>query len=515
VHVNADDPEACLAAARLAMMYRARFDADMVIDLVGYRRYGHNEADEPAYTQPLMYRKIGEHPSVRDLYLERLVTDGVVARDEADADDKALAKELARRQASVRKKASEPALDRGSDALPREAEGDPTTAVAEDVLRNLNQELHRWPEGFAVNPKLEKQIARRRDALDGAGHIEWGHAESLAFASLLLEGVPIRLTGQDTVRGTFSQRHLTLVSTETGETYTPIQQLSAARASFELHNSPLSEFAAMGFEYGYAVTAPEALVLWEAQYGDFANGAEIIIDQFVIAGLAKWRQTSRLTLLLPHGYEGQGPEHSSARLERFLALGAEGNIRVVYPTTAGQYFHLLRRQARHSELRPLVVMTPKSLLRLPAASSRLSDLTDDGFRPVVDDPERLSEDAAAAVRRVILCSGKVFYDVAASSQRGEAANVALIRVEQLYPFPTEALRGILARYPGVEVVAWVQEEPRNMGARKFVLPKIRHLVPYTIPLRDISRPERSRPAEGYPSVHAAEQARIVREAFGA
>jgi 2-oxoglutarate decarboxylase len=515
IHVNADDPEACLAAVRLAMLYRAEFDGDVVIDLVGYRRYGHNEADEPAYTQPVMYRRIAEHPSVRDLYLERLVADGVVEADAAADDAKALAKELAKRQASVRKKAGEPALDRGSDALPREAEPEPETAVSTETLSALNEELYRWPAEFAINPKLERQLARRRDALTDDGLVEWGHAESLAFASLLAEGVPIRLSGQDTVRGTFSQRHQTLYDTRTGETYTPIQQLRQARASFELHNSPLSEYAPLGFEYGYAVTAPEALVLWEAQYGDFANGAEIIIDQFLIAGLAKWRQTSRLTLLLPHGYEGQGPEHSSARLERFLALGAEGNIRVVYPTTAAQYFHLLRRQARHIELRPLVIMTPKSLLRLSGAASHLYDLSDGAFHPVLDDPERAGDSEADAVRRVILCSGKVYYDMVGSRHREAMPEVAVIRVEQLYPFPTDALRTILARYPKLDQVAWVQEEPRNMGARKFVLPKIRHLVPFQIPLGDISRPERSRPAEGYHSAHAAEQARIVREAFGA
>jgi 2-oxoglutarate dehydrogenase E1 component len=377
-------------------------------------------------------------------------------------------------------------------------------------LRRLNAELFRWPDGFAVNEKLAKQLARRREALDGEGpRIEWGHAEALAFATLLAEGSPIRVTGQDTVRGTFSQRHLTLHDTASGETYTPIQHLGGARASFELHNSPLSEYACLGFEYGYAATATEALVLWEAQYGDFVNGAEIIIDQFIIAGMAKWRQTSRLTLLLPHGYEGSGPEHSSARLERFLALGAEGNIRVVYPTTPAQYFHLLRRQARHGDLRPLVIMTPKSLLRLPQAASSLSDLTDGAFASVLDDPTA----APDSVRRVILCSGKIYYDLVTSPERAEHPDVAIVRAERLYPFPTDELGRLLGRYPNVERVAWVQEEPRNMGARKFVLPKIRHLVPFKIPLGDISRPERSRPAEGYPAAHQAEQARIVHEAL--
>jgi 2-oxoglutarate decarboxylase len=510
VHVNADDPEACLAAARLAMMYRERFHGDVVIDLVGYRRYGHNEGDEPAYTQPRMYAAIAEHPSVRELYRSILVDVGVVSAEEAEALVKSGSRDIAARQGGLRRHAAEPELDRGAEALGTEEAEEPRTAVDPETLRRLNAQLHRWPDGFTVSDKLAKQLARRRDALDGeASHIEWGHAESLAFASLLAEGTPIRLTGQDTVRGTFSQRHQRLHDTVTGETYAPIQNLDGVRASFELHNSPLSEYACLGFEYGYAATATEALVLWEAQYGDFVNGAEIIIDQFIIAGMAKWRQTSRLTLLLPHGYEGSGPEHSSARLERFLALGAEGNIRVVYPTTPAQYFHLLRRQARHGDLRPLVVMTPKSLLRLPQAASRLSDLTDGAFASVLDDPT-VSPDA---VRRVILCSGKIYYDLATSPERASHTDVAIVRVERLYPFPTDELGAILARYPRVERVAWVQEEPRNMGARKFVLPKIRHLVPFKIPLGDISRPERSRPAEGYPAAHHAEQARIVHEAL--
>jgi 2-oxoglutarate dehydrogenase E1 component len=510
VHVNADDPEACLAAARLAMMYRRRFHGDVVIDLVGYRRYGHNEGDEPAYTQPRMYAAIAEHPSVRELYRSILVDIGIVSADEAEGLVKSVSRDLAARQAALRRHAAEPQLDRGAEALATEEAEEPQTAVDAETLRRLNAELHRWPDGFAVNEKLAKQLARRRDALDAGGsHIEWGHAESLAFASLLAEGTPIRLTGQDTVRGTFSQRHQRLHGTHTGETYTPIQNIGGVRASFELHNSPLSEYACLGFEYGYAATATEALVLWEAQYGDFVNGAEIIIDQFIIAGMAKWRQTSRLTLLLPHGYEGSGPEHSSARLERFLALGAEGNIRVVYPTTPAQYFHLLRRQARHRDLRPLVIMTPKSLLRLPQAASRLSDLTDGAFASVLDDPAVVPD----AVRRVILCSGKIYYDLITAPERASQPDVAIVRVERLYPFPTDELGAILARYPKVERVAWVQEEPRNMGARKFVLPKIRHLVPFKIPLGDISRPERSRPAEGYPAAHHAEQARIVHEAL--
>jgi 2-oxoglutarate dehydrogenase E1 component len=461
-----------------------------------------------------MYDRIARQPSVREQYQQALVAAGVVSAEEADADARELQKDLARRQAAVRRQHAEPQLDRGAEAIAPEEAGEPETEVELARLVALNRQLYRWPDWFTINEKLGKQLEKRRAALDGEdARIDWAQAEALAFASLLVEGTPVRLTGQDTVRGTFSQRHQTLWDANSGEAYTPIHHLDEGGASFELHNSPLSEYACMGFEYGYAVNAPETLVLWEAQYGDFVNGGEIIIDQFIIAGLAKWRQTSRLTLLLPHGYEGSGPEHSSARLERFLALGAEGNIRVVYPTTPAQYFHLLRRQARHADARPLVVMTPKSLLRLPRAASRPEELAGGAFSPVLDDPEMATADARAAVRHVILCSGKIYYDLAGTDAHAAHPEVAIVRVERLYPFPTDELAEVLKRYPAAEKVSWVQEEPRNMGARKFVLPKIRHLVPFRIPLGDISRPERSRPAEGYPAAHQEEQARIVREAL--
>ena len=521
IHVNADDPEACLAAARLAMMYREAFGHDVVIDLVGYRRFGHNEGDEPAYTQPAMYATIEKHPSAREQYQARLVEAGVIEADAAEALVAGVQKDLADRQTALRARPPEGeqgigrGLDRGSEALPPEEFGEPETAVQMATLRELNAALGAVPEGFTVHPKLTKQLKRRAAALDEPKQpsVDWAHAELLAFASLLRQGTPVRLTGQDTVRGTFSQRHAALFDASDGRAHVPLQHLPGAAASFELHNSPLSEYACLGFEYGYAVTARDALVLWEAQYGDFVNGAEIIIDQFLVSGLAKWRQTSRLSLLLPHGYEGSGPEHSSARLERFLALGAEGNIRVIYPTTPAQYFHLLRRQALHPDPRPLVVMTPKSLLRLPLATSRPADLANGAFRSVLDDPRFGSAAKAAKARRLILCSGKVYYDLISSEEFGDASDVAIARVERLYPFPAEDLQALIDRYSKIESFAWVQEEPRNMGARKFVLPRIRHLVPYKIPLGDISRPERSRPAEGYPAAHAVEQARIVREAL--
>src|SRR5712664_497327 len=507
IHVNADDPEACLAAVRLAMLYREKFHADVVIDLVGYRRYGHNETDEPAYTQPLMYERIRQTPSVREKYAAQLVSEGVVDGAQAKADAEAAYQRLTEVQQVVKsgQRAEEP------QRIKPESAPEPRTAVTAELLTKLNDELLAVPDGFTVHPKLLKQLERRRDSLTSKEGIEWAHAEALAFASLLVEGTPIRLTGQDTERGTFSQRHLVLHDVHTGAPHTPIQNLPDGRASFELHNSPLSEYACLGFEYGYAVEAQDALVLWEAQFGDFANGAEVIIDQYLIAGLAKWGETSRLSLLLPHGYEGQGPEHSSARLERFLALGAEGNIRVANCTTPAQYFHLLRRQALHSEIRPLVVMTPKSLLRLPAANSQLDDLVLGKFRSVVWDRDRTWPEK---VTRLILCSGKIYYDIIASARRAQAPDVKIGRVELLYPFPGAEIGEYARRYPNLKEVVWVQEEPRNMGARKFVMPKIRDVLAPGVTLLDVSRPERSSPAEGYPAAHKAEQERIVAAAYG-
>jgi 2-oxoglutarate dehydrogenase E1 component len=343
------------------------------------------------------------------------------------------------------------------------------------------------------------------------GGIDWAHAETLALASLLTEGVPLRLTGQDSERGTFSQRHLVLHDVHTGEALAPIQRLPGALAPFELHNSPLSELATLGFEYGYSAAASEALVLWEAQFGDFINGAQVIVDQFLSAGLSKWGLTTRLTLLLPHGYEGQGPEHSSARLERFLQLAAEGNIRVANPTTPAQYFHLLRRQARRTRQRPLVIMTPKSLLRLPQAASRLDELAAGRWQPVLDDPWASSR--AADVTRVVLCTGKLYYDLLAEAEKLTERRPAIVRLEQLYSFPWSEAREVLARYPRLEELVWVQEEPRNMGAWSYLAHKLDELAAAGVQVRYVGRPERASPAEGYPAAHAAEQGRIIREAL--
>ncbi|HKC46983.1 MAG TPA: multifunctional oxoglutarate decarboxylase/oxoglutarate dehydrogenase thiamine pyrophosphate-binding subunit/dihydrolipoyllysine-residue succinyltransferase subunit [Gemmatimonadales bacterium] len=512
IHVNADDPEAALAAVRLAMMYREKFRNDVVIDVVGYRRHGHNEGDEPAYTQPLMYERIKQTPTVREKYAAQLAQEGVVNQAAAQAEWDAAYARLQEVQQAL--KASLQAGTGGEEPrrISQQTAVEPETAVRAELLATLNEQLLAVPESFTPNPKLKKQLDRRRETLGASGGIEWAQAEALAFASLLAEGVPIRLTGQDSERGTFSQRHLVLHDATNGRRYAPIQHLPGSRAPFELHNSPLSELACMGFEYGYAVAAPEALVLWEAQYGDFANGGEVILDQFIFSGLAKWGQTSRLTLLLPHGYEGQGPEHSSARPERFLALGAEGNIRVANCTTPAQYFHLLRRQARHGEIRPLILMTPKSLLRLPAATSRLDDLTHGRFQPVLDDAA--AAERRDAITRLVLCSGKVYYDLIAAPARTAATHVAIGRVELLYPFPVAELTDLVSRYPKLTEIVWVQEEPRNMGPRKFMLPELRDLTPEAVAIMDVSRPERASPAEGYPAAHQAEQARIVRDALG-
>jgi 2-oxoglutarate dehydrogenase E1 component len=511
VHVNADDPEACLAAVRLAMLYRDRFKGDVVIDVVGYRRHGHNEGDEPSYTQPLMYERIRALPTVRESYAVRLAAEGVLKEDEAGRMVEGVNHRLLTIQQNLKATLARQARPEEPQRTSRSNVAEPETAVPAELLAALNQQLLAVPEGFTVNPKLARQLERRREALVRGG-IDWAHAEALALATLLEEGIPVRLTGQDTERGTFSQRHMVLHDPGTGRTWAPIANLPGARAAFELFNSPLSEYACLGFEYGYAVQAPESLVLWEAQFGDFANGAEIIVDQFIFAGLAKWRQTSRLTLLLPHGYEGQGPEHSSARVERFVALGAEGNIRVANCTTPAQYFHLLRRQARHRELRPLVVFTPKSLLRLPQATSALAELTGGRFRPVLDDPEAGAR--RDRVTRLLLCSGKVYYDLLASPARAAAPHVAVARVEMLYPPPALELAELLDGYPRLREVTWVQEEPWNMGARKFLVPQLSGLVKDAVAVGEVSRPERASPAEGYPAAHAAEQARIVKEAFG-
>jgi 2-oxoglutarate dehydrogenase E1 component len=509
VHVNADDPEASISAVRLAMAFRRRFGHDAVVDLVGYRRFGHNEQDEAAYTQPLLAALIADHPSVRARFATALVDDGVVSDEEVSGLQSEIDAEL---RSAHERLASE--IRHHEEPQPRERHGgasqEVATAVPAETLRRLTRELLVVPEGFTVHPKLERQLERRASAAEsGEGLIDWGHAEALAFASLLVDGIPIRLTGQDTERGTFSQRHLVLHDAQSGERYIPMQHLGGARASVEIHNSPLSELAAVGFEYGYAVAAPDALVLWEAQFGDFVNGAQVFVDQFIVSGLSKWMQTSRMTLLLPHGYEGNGPEHSSARLERFLQLAAENNIRIANCTTSAQYFHLLRRQALVPTTRPLVVMTPKGLLRLREASVTLSDLAEGSFARVLDDPTAERD----RVRRLVLCSGKIYYDIVGHEQRKRASAVAVARLEQLYPFPVDQVAALVAGYDALEEVVWAQEEPQNMGAWRAIRHRLEEALPSGVKLRYVGRPWRASPSEGYPTAHLVEQDRIVREAL--
>ena len=510
IHVNADDVEACIHSIRLAMGFRREFRRDVVIDLIGYRRFGHNETDEPGYTQPLMYDKIKQHPPVRKIYAQKLIAEGLVTEAEADAMAADAYQQLADAHAELRA-AMNQGPDTGEFEIDTSPSKEPRTAVPAETLRSLNEQLLRVPSGFSVHRKLKPQLERRRDTIGDEGGIDWAQAEALAYASLLVQGIPIRLTGQDVERGTFSQRHLALHDTKTGEKYTPIQNLKNATAPFELHNSPLSEIACLGFEYGYSVQAPETLVLWEAQFGDFVNAAQVVIDQFLVSGLAKWGQTSRLTLLLPHGYEGSGPEHSSGRVERFLQLAAEGNIRVANVTTPAQYFHLLRRQALVQKARPLVVMTPKSLLRLPAATSHADELANGGLKVVIDDPAPAG--AREDITKLVLCTGKVYYDIVAHEARDEASHVAVARVELLYPFAENELRSLIESYPKLKRVTWVQEEPRNMGARAFMRRRLAPILPPGMEYTYVGREFRASPGEGYAAAHRAEQRRIVEVAL--
>jgi 2-oxoglutarate decarboxylase len=521
IHVNADDVEACIAAVRLAAAYRERWCRDIVIDVIGYRRFGHNETDEPAYTQPTMVAKIKSHPPVSEIYAEKLIGEGVVSAEEVGKASDERHGEMSSALKKLREKIEsgeyeDPtvtgATSSTGELLDRTASPPVNTAIEADRLRALNEALLRTPEGFNVHRKLRRPLARRTEALEQGG-IDFGQAEALAFASLLTEGVHVRLTGQDTERGTFSHRHLVLHDENTGLKYTPMQHLEDASAPFELYNSPLSETACLGFEYGYSAASPSALVLWEAQFGDFANAGQVIIDSFIVSGESKWGQTSRLTLLLPHGYEGSGPEHSSARIERFLALGAEGNIRIANPTTAAQYFHLLRRQALIRKPRPLIVFTPKGLLRLDRAAASLEELTEGELHFVLDDPT--AAERKEKVERLVLCTGKVYYDIDASERRATADNVAIARVEILYPFAKEQLERVIASYPNLKEIAWVQEEPRNMGAWKVMSRRMPDVLPEGVTLTYIGRQGRASPGEGYSGAHAREQERIVLTALTA
>jgi multifunctional 2-oxoglutarate metabolism enzyme len=512
-HVNGDNPEDAVRAIRLALAFRQEFHRDAVVDLVCYRRWGHNESDDPSYTHPILYAKIEKHRSVRKLYTEHLLRRGDIGPGEAEA---SLADFRARldgafEEVRLARAAAEAGARPEMEAVEGIARPGVETAVARPALERVIEGLDRVPESFEVHPKLAKQLARRKEEFHG-DRIDWAQGEALAFGSLVLEGTPVRLSGQDSGRGTFSQRHAVLHDHRTAAPHVPLACLADGQAPFRVHDSLLSEFAVLGFEYGYSVDAPETLVVWEAQFGDFANGAQVVIDQFLAAAEEKWEQRSGLTLLLPHGYEGQGPEHSSARVERFLQLCARGNLQVAWPSTPSQYFHLLRRQVRRSERKPLVVLTPKSLLRHREAVSSAAEFSSGTFREVLDDG---AAGDPSRVRRVVLSAGKVFYDLDAHRREAGVGDVALLRIEQLYPFPAGRLQSALARYAAATDIVWTQEEPRNMGAWTFLSERLPAILAKGQELRYAGRPRSASPATGSYRRHVAEQKALVAEAFAA
>jgi 2-oxoglutarate dehydrogenase E1 component len=516
-HVNGDDPEAVVRVARLAFEFRQAFNKDVVIDLICYRRRGHNESDNPAFTQPLMYDLIDKKRSVRKLYTESLIGRGDITLEEAEQALQDYQGQLEKVFTEVREATSQP-----SAAEPSEPKAEfpvaVNTAVTTETVKRIAESQVNIPDHITVHPRLLPQLQRRASMVED-GTIDWGMGETLAIGSLLLENVPVRLAGQDSQRGTFGQRHAVIIDRNTGEEYTPLQYLSEEQSRLNVYNSLLSEYAAMGFEYGYSLARPDALVMWEAQFGDFVNGAQTVVDEFISSAEQKWAQTSGVVLLLPHGYEGQGPDHSSARPERFLQLCAQNNMTVAMPTSPSNYFHLLRWQVHNPHHKPLVVFTPKSMLRLKAAASKAEEFTTGGFRPVIGDE---SVDPAA-VRKVVFCAGKVYYDLDAERKKRGVTDTAIIRIERLYPIPGTELQAEIAKYPNVEKYLWAQEEPANQGSWPFIaLNLIDHLdlavgadIPPGERLRRISRPHSSSPAVGSAKRHQAEQEQLVREVFEA
>jgi 2-oxoglutarate decarboxylase len=510
-HVNGDDPEAVVRVAQLAFEYRQQFKKDVVIDIVCYRRRGHNEGDDPSMTQPMMYNLIEAKRSVRTLYMDNLIGRGDITQEEFDEANARFQGSLENAFVEVHEAMSQPV------ALPERPVGIGTTAsekqelvrptaVAREVVEAIGNAHANTPEGFTVHPKLA-QLLQKRIEMSREGGIDWGFGELIAFGSLLLEGINVRLTGQDSGRGTFVQRHASFFDRETGREWMPLSYVSEQQARFQVYNSLLSEFAALGFEYGYSVEEPDSLTLWEAQFGDFVNGAQTITDEFISSGDQKWMQQSSLVMLLPHGYEGQGPDHSSARIERFLQLCAENNMTVAQPSTPASHFHLLRRQAYTKPKRPLIVFTPKSMLRLKAASSSVEDFTSGSFLPLINDQQGLEPQN---VKRILFCSGKVYWDLLAESQKRGTGDTAIVRLEQLYPTPVEEMKKAIEQFPGAQL-RWVQDEPANQGPWSYMglfMPR------YGINFQVISRPASASPATGSAKRHAAEQADLIARAFG-
>ncbi|HYK59021.1 MAG TPA: 2-oxoglutarate dehydrogenase E1 component, partial [Bryobacteraceae bacterium] len=516
LHANGDDPEACLRAIGMAYEYRQRFHRDVVVDMVCYRKHGHNEGDEPSFTQPKIARKIQAHHPVAALYAEKLEREGVADAAEVEGWREAQRKQLYEiYDQTVKQKEEYELLELApvaAGAMPADL---PPTAVERAALEQIIESVTNFPPDFHLHPKLVKMIERRREAGQGGPHIDWALAETLAFGSLVLEGTPVRLSGQDSGRGTFSQRHAEYHDAETDRVYAPLQHLAANQARFEVYNSPLSEYGVVGFEFGYSIADPFALVLWEAQYGDFSNGAQIVIDQFVSSAESKWGQPSGIVFLLPHGQEGGGPEHSSARLERYLQLCADNNMQVANCTTPAQYFHLLRRQMRGGRDRrglrkPLIVMTPKSLLRHPKVVSSLEDLARGGFLPVLDDA---TVKDTSSIRRILVCTGKIYWELLAAREARGAADAAIVRLEQLYPFPEAQFAAVLQRYAQATQVVWAQEEPRNMGAWAFARGYITPMLNRGQIIGYAGRPDSASPAPGLIKQHQREQADLIEQAF--
>ncbi len=514
IHVNADDPEACIESIRIASAYREKFHKDFLVDLIGYRRHGHNESDEPTFTQPLMYERIQKTPSVRAKWANTLAGRNVIAAEDAEKFAKA---EFDKLQSALSSLQPEKALiEHRPTPPPAGAAKQVKTQVEINRLKKLNDNLLLLPSDFSIHPKLERVLEKRKHMFENpdAQSVDWATAEILALSSILEDGIPIRFTGQDSDRGTFSHRHLTYHDMKTGEKFTCVQSLATANAFFEIYNSPLTESAAIGFEYGYNVQEPGRLVIWEAQYGDFINNAQVMVDEFITSARAKWGQTPSLVLLLPHAYEGQGPDHSSGRLERFLNLAAETNIRIANCTTAAQYFHLLRRQALllKTDSLPLVVMTPKGLLRHPRTASTPRELSEGKWQPVLDDPKK--DSLSNTAERLLLCSGKIFVDLVDSKFRQSKVGTAILRVEQLYPFPSDELKALVNSYRVAKELIWVQEEPENMGAWHFVRPLLRELFGSELLIKSVCRTANASPAEGSTALHIVHQSEIVDKAFG-
>ncbi len=511
-HVNGDDPEAALWVTKLAFEYRQIFNKDIVIDLFGYRRHGHNEGDEPGFTQPLLYEKIKMHPSVREIYSNTLIKNKTLTQDEINLLNQAANNSLSEAFDKIKRKKSSFSGDIPLAVSKEKMEAvsrNNKTGISESMLEEIIKGITKVPKEFSVHPKLKKFLEKRLELLDGSSDADWATAESIAFGSLLLEGTPVRLSGQDSVRGTFSQRHLALTDIQTGIEYFPLNHIKRGQGKLEALDSFLSEAAVLGFEYGYSTADPLALVMWEAQFGDFANGAQVIIDNFIVVSFVKWKLPNSVVMLLPHGFEGQGPEHSSARLERYLTLCAEDNIQVCNLTTPAQYFHVLRRQIKQAVGKPLIIMTPKSLLRLPEAKSKREDFINGKFQEVIDDGTVNKN----LVEKIIITSGKVYYDLIKFREENKITNAAIVRVEQYYPYKSKLIKGILASYQNAKKVTWVQEEPKNMGAWNFLAPRLVEDLAEGQKLNYAGRPESASPAVGSAKKSAKQQMELVAEAF--